>query len=104
MSQHVFESVRGERRVTVCMGWDAPLRHYFMVVTYQHKATTSGSSGEWPIYSNLGDPDIEGGTGDIDYYWRKLHTLGIACPRRDEIDAAIRADASLADNNRFVTD
>ena len=98
MSQHTFASTYNGRPVRVQIGWDAPLGHYFMVVTDASGLVPSAETGA--IYSNLGDPAIDGGAGDPSYYWRKLDALGIVCTRRDLIDVEIRKDAIGEDGNR----
>lgn len=102
MSRHVFRSTYNGQPVKVQMGWDAPLQHYFMVVTLESLPTKSENDDNWPVYSNLGDSAISGGTSDLEYYWRKLDDLGIACAGREAINLAIKIGASADGENRLV--
>jgi len=99
MSQHEFESVHGERRVMVRMGWDAPLQHYFMTVK---PAQNNGGGGGFPVYSNLSDVELDGGAADPAYFWKKLAALGIACKLQSIIDEELRSDAASNVGNRIV--
>lgn len=47
MSQHVFETIKDGREITVLMGWDRPLQGFFLVIDYVD------SDGDEPLWSNL---------------------------------------------------
>jgi len=92
MSQYTFSSTYRGQRVAVQIGWDEPLQHYFMLVSREKHFSKGIRNGGWPIYSNLGDPEINGGTANLDYFWDKLDDMGIACTDRETIDQRIRTE------------
>jgi len=103
MSKHIFHGVLGGRLAKIEIGWDEPLRHYFMQITAN--SATAGGHAQRTVceYSNLGDPALDGGTADPTYYWNKLSSLGIECPFRTEIDVELQLDALGGGSNRAVS-
>jgi hypothetical protein len=98
MSVHIFDGIYEKRPVAVQIGWDEPLQHYFMTVT---RARTDGRVGT-VIYSNLSDPEIDGGASDPAHFWKKLAALGVECKLQSEIDGALRSEAASNVGNRIV--
>lgn len=74
MSQHYFDTVHQGEPVTVLLGWDRPLGHYFMVVERQEPAPGQ----EDYVYINLDEPDAF--ELDLDHFKTKLTELGIEVP------------------------
>ena len=72
MSKHLFKSALNSRSVTVDIGWDAPLQHYYMTITAESLKPTDRPT---IIYSSLGDIAIDGGASDPVHYWAKLDEL-----------------------------
>jgi len=99
MSKHLFKSALSGRSVTVDIGWDAPLQHYYMTITADSLKPTDRPT---IIYSSLGDVAIDGGASDPVYYWAKLEELHIVCAYRTIIDEQIRRDAADPIVNRIV--
>lgn len=102
MSQHVFWSTHSGRPVSVQMGWDAPLRHYFMIVAYGPMVESAPRDWAEIVYSNLSDVEIDGGVSEPGYYWNKLAELGVECAMRSEIDQQLRVDARTNASDRIV--
>lgn len=102
MSKHIFFSKYADRLVSVQIGWDDPLRHYFMYVIYDGGADENSNRECDIIYSNLSDALVEDGAHDPSYFWNKLDELRIACPQRPQIDRELRIDAVGEGTNRIV--
>ena len=95
MSRHYFDTVQGDQAVCVTLGYDRPLDYFFLTV----ERTPGSKPGETRdaedeagfVYSNLEDPELSGGSSDLEYYRAKLEELGISVPesmfREAELDA-----------------
>jgi hypothetical protein len=115
MSQHYFETTYNGQPVTVTLGWDRPLRHYFMVIQ-QHALETQGDDqsalgndramdedeneddSDGYIYSNLNERDAF--SKSLNDYRKVLQTMGIVCPATmfDQVEL----DQCFSVGNRFV--
>lgn len=102
MSKHIFYSVHDGQNVIVEMGWDQPLRHYFMQITKVEVAPQTHVRDAPYVYNNLSDIALDGGAEDPVYYWTKLHELGIDCPFSFEIGIELQLDAASGGSNRIV--
>lgn len=102
MSKHIFSSVYEGENVIVELGWDEPLRHYFMQITKVGAAPESHMREALYVYNNLSDIALDGGAEDPIYYWTKLHELGIDCPFSLEIGIELQLDAASGGSNRVV--
>ncbi len=82
MSQHYFTTTHHGRPITVILGWDRPLSHFFLVVEYNDSEADSQDDeteqDEGILYSNLNDPNAWG--KPLAYYRDKLTELGLAVP------------------------
>ena len=75
MSQHCFSTQYRTRTVTVILGWDRPLGHYFMVIEGADEPE-NGSDGI--VYSNLDEAAAFG--LDLAHFRDKLADLGVQVP------------------------
>lgn len=94
MSQHHFDTTHNGQPVTITMGYDRPLRGFFMTI---------GSSGEASIYCNLDDPELVpwGGLPPIlDPFLHRLRELGLQVPAG--MIAEVRCDQVKQVGNRVV--
>lgn len=91
MSQHLFNTVYQDRPLQVMLGYDRPLGHVFMTLTY----LDDGSS----LYSNLDQPNAF--DLSLDDYAAQLHHLGIGVPQ--SIFEETFLDAMFNEGNRFMT-
>lgn len=82
MSRYQIQGTRGSEKVTVVLGFDPPLQHYFVDVT-KGKATR-------PFYTSMAEP--AGGFGSLEALRRKLSELGVQVP--DETFRMIAATSS----------
>ena len=55
MSQHLYLSAYKGQPVSILMGWDRPMQGFFMVIELE--------KADGIVYSNLDDPDLDGGGG-----------------------------------------
>lgn len=85
MSQHYCSTQYQSRSVEVVLGYDRPLRCFFMTVTHAEAADidspddSSDQPAEKAVYSYLADPS-GAFNHDLDYYRAKLLSLGILVP------------------------
>ena len=91
MSQHFFETKHNDQKVTVLLGFDRPLGHYFMVVE-----ASSGQSD--PIYSNLFQADPFGLS--LNDFRKALSELGITVP--ESMFKQVELDKTLHVGNKVV--
>lgn len=99
MSQHTFSTTFGNRPVTVLMGWDRPLRGFFMTIEY-----ADDPEDEEYAYCNLDDPKLIASGGlppDTEHFKTVLETMNVKLPQRmlDEIEA----DGKNNTGNRYVS-
>jgi len=73
------------RPVEVLMGWDKPLRRYYLVIDFPD------SECDVPLYSNLNDPAATR-DGTLSYFVAKAKMLGLTLPTA--IVARVEADAA----------
>jgi hypothetical protein len=94
MSQHYFNTVHQGEPVTVVLGWDRPLGHFFMVVERREPAPDQDDY----LYINLDEP----GAFDLglDHFKAKLSELGIEVPQTMFEQVAI--DGEMRAGNRVV--
>ncbi len=85
MSQHFFSTMHEGNPVTVLLGWDRPLGHYFMVIERDQPAPANeaGISEESDyeeeyLYSNLNEKNPF--NKSMDYFKSKLEQFGIQVP------------------------
>ena len=79
MSRYQIKGMLGSDKVTVVLGFDPPLRHYFVDVMKGKRAR--------PLYTSMAEPS--GGFASIDALQRKLSELGVQLP--DEVFRMISA-------------
>jgi hypothetical protein len=87
MSQHRFSTIHAGQPVTVLMGWDRPIGHFFMVIEWDAphaghgvpaSADDSDAEDDFILYSNLDEPHPF--ALPIRYFKAKLTELGIGVP------------------------
>lgn len=86
MSRHTFHGTYQNEAVTVVIGWDPPLRGFFMNID-------NGRHDEngMPLYTSLADAQTAfGHTQSLDHYLQVLKTFGIELP--EEMVAALEQD------------
>jgi hypothetical protein len=111
MSQHHFETEFRNSRVDVVLGWDRPLRHFFLWVERCHNpakalasTTASGTAGNDDDvgqdfdYHNLDDLDSH--QAGLDYFRDKLQMLGIQVP--EVMFDQVLVDCEQNIGNRYV--
>jgi len=102
MSQHYFTSTHQDHLITVILGWDRPLSHFFLVVECNDSQADSQDDeteeDEGILYSNLNDPDAWG--KPLAYYRGKLTELGIAVPESMFTETLL--DETHCVGNRYV--
>lgn len=90
MSQHHFRTLHQGSAITVMLGWDRPIGHFFMVIERDAPGKEGDEDGY--LYSNLNESEPFSLT--IDDYRRKLAELGIEVPapmfEQVEMDRAMR--------------
>jgi hypothetical protein len=104
MSQHYFEATHDGHRVTITLGWDRPLHHYFMLV--EKPCITTGSESDLHaenesediVYSNLNERNAF--TNSLNYYKNKLDELGISVPT--SMFEQVKSDQIFNVGNRCV--
>lgn len=94
MSQHYFQTEHAGDRITVLLGWDRPLRHFFMVV----ERTDPKPGQDDYLYVNLDGPNAF--ELDLDYFKTKLDELGIVVPV--SMFEQVQLDERLQLGNRVV--
>lgn len=57
MSQHYFETRYRNQPVTVIIGWDRPLGHFFMFVERSYGDVPPEDVSDAPLYSTLDERD-----------------------------------------------
>lgn len=85
MSQHIYVTTHKDRKVKILIGWDRPLKGYFMVLAYEDSKEFEN------LYSNLEDPRLKQFMGlppTIEPFLEKLQELGIEIPEAilDEVE------------------
>lgn len=94
MSQHILKTSLDGQPVQVQMGWDSPMKWYYLVVS---PVDADGELND-PIYSNLYETDAK--SKDLQYYLGVCANLGIAIP--DEMIAGVEDDRKTGAMNRVV--
>jgi len=100
MSQHRFVTTYQGRPVELLMGWDRPLRGFFMVVS----RLDSMEGEDEIVYSNLDDSALArcGGLSAVmDHFLMKLANLAIDAPQA--MLAEVERDSWNNVGNRHVT-
>lgn len=95
MSQHYFHTEHAGDRITVLLGWDRPLGHYFMVI---ERPNPRPGQDDY-LYVNLDEPDAF--ELDLDFFKAKLEQLGIKVP--DSMFEQVHLDERMGVGNRVVT-
>jgi hypothetical protein len=98
MSQHYFNTTFDGEPVTVILGWDRPLGHFFLL--FERSAPAGQLDGPEPevVYSNLEEPDPF--HKDLAFYRENLNQLGIRVP--ESMFREVPLDqASGVDGNRM---
>lgn len=100
MSRHYFETVHNGFPVTVVLGWDRPLRYFFMVIEKSPQLIDGATKVEDEefLYSNLdeNDPFSRG----LDYYREVLHQFQIDVP--ESMFFEVQRDCDEHVGNRIV--
>jgi hypothetical protein len=104
MSRHYFHDQYQGQRVCVVLGYDRPLREFFLQV----RADPAEDGGDSMLYASLADPDFEG--FDLEYIRAQLAEWNIEIPstlvadlERDAAGLAIDPVVEhLADGTRRV--
>jgi hypothetical protein len=91
MSQHCFSTTHAGQRVSVQLGWDWPIGHYFMVIEWEDQGSAAmpvpcpknaGMDGRTDedtlLYSNLDEPEPFGLS--LACFRARLTELGIEVP------------------------
>ena len=94
MSQHYFSTSHEGGPVTVLLGWDRPLGHFFMVI---EKPPVEEGDSQY-LYSNLNEKNAF--NRDLAYYKSKLAEFGLSVPAA--MFEQIEKDQSLNVGNRMV--
>ena len=97
MSQHIFQTKVGESPVSILMGYDRPLRGFFLVIEEMD------CEDDTYVYDNLSDPELVEYGGlppTLEVFDAKLKELGIAIPER--MRSEILADQAGNVGNRVV--
>lgn len=94
MSQHYFSTQHHGEAITVLLGWDRPLGHYFMVVERDDPKPFQ----EDYLYVNLDDANAF--ELDLDHFRGKLRELGITVP--EQMFEQVQQDQILKTGNRRV--
>lgn len=110
MSQHLYPATHQGEPVSVLIGYDRPLKGFFMVI---EKATPAPVIAELPtdaddeedgyLYSNLADMELVPWFGlppTLDHFLTKLQELDI--PAFPNVIAELRADQANNTGNRTV--
>lgn len=94
MSQHYFHTVHQGDPITVLLGFDRPLGHFFMVVERREPAPGQDDY----LYINLDEPDAF--ELDLDHFKTKLKELGIEVPM--VMFEQVALDGQMQVGNRVV--
>lgn len=80
MSRHYFETTYKDHPVTVLLGWDRPLGHYFLVIEKQVNFVDPDVTGfdDQYLYSNLYESNPFGLS--LEHFKAVLHRLKITVP------------------------
>lgn len=113
MSQHYFNTQRAGTPVTVLLGWDRPIGHFFMVVEClaaspggtepassapQVDGDEDGADDAGYLYSNMNEPNQFGLS--LDHLRGVLFDLGIQVP--EQMFEQVLLDQSKCVGNRHV--
>jgi hypothetical protein len=93
MSQHIFSTLHETLPVTVMLGWDRPIGHFFMVIE-----RVDVDSDDF-VYSNL--DEVEPFDKELSFYKAKLKDLGIQVPQC--MFPQLEMDKKRGIGNRTVT-
>ncbi|MGV8399252.1 hypothetical protein ACV33W_08520 [Pseudomonas aeruginosa] len=101
MSQHYFKTAHKGSPITVLLGWDRPMGHFFMVIQKPEELIDNAMmvEDEDHLYSNLHEVDPFG--KDLTYYRQVLHHFGISVPESMFIE--VQRDFETNAGNRFAT-
>lgn len=100
MSQHYFETSHKGFPITVILGWDRPMQHFFLLIRKpaELEDDTIEVLDENFLYSNLYEADQFG--HDLDYYRAVLRRFRISVP--ESMFNQVQIDAVMNAGNRFV--
>lgn len=100
MSQHYFKTSHKGFPITVVLGWDRPIQHFFMQIEKPAELVddTARVLDENLLYSNLYEKDPFG--HDLDYYHEVLKHFQISVP--DSMFNEVWIDSVRNAGNRFV--
>lgn len=100
MSQHHFETVHKDHPITVILGWDRPMQHFFLVIRKPAELTGDPKYffDDEVLYSNLYDTNPFG--HDLDYYSEVLRHFQIVVPANMFVQ--VQRDAIRNVGNRLV--
>lgn len=100
MSQHNFATSHKGFPITVKLGWDRPMRYFFMVIPKPAELVDETMQVEDDnfLYSNLHEADPFG--HDLDYYREVLRHFQIVVP--DSMFIEVEHDAARNVGNRVV--
>ncbi|VFR53410.1 hypothetical protein BRI6_4753 [plant metagenome] len=100
MSQHYFETVHRGFPVTVILGWDRPMRYFFLVIRKPPELidSTMKIEDEDFLYSNLHEEDPFG--HGLNYYRAVLRHFHIDVP--DSMFTKVQGDFAGNVGNRVV--
>lgn len=108
MSQHFYPATYQGEPVTVLIGYDRPLRGFFMVIERITPATVNtepaDDEGDPYVYSNLSDIELiecGGLPHHMDHFLRQLQDLNI--PAHASVIAGVQADQAGNVGNRYVS-
>ena len=108
MSQHVYRTTHDGQPISVLLGWDRPIGHYFMVIEWQGPRFTESpwaiamddaTDNDNLLYSNLDEPNPFELT--LAYFKAKLDELGIRVP--EPMFEQVEGDRLNRAGNRHVT-
>lgn len=111
MSQHCFSTTHAGQRVSVQLGWDRPIGHYFMVIEWEDSGSAvtpvscptdsdmdDGTNDDTLLYSNLDEPEPFGLS--LACFRAKLTELGIEVP--ESMFEQVEIDRRSRTGNRQV--
>ena len=111
MSQHFYPATYKGEPVTVLMGYDRPLRGFFMVIEKTGPASAAPTDADDDqdeadtyVYSNLSDMELIACGGlprELDHFLQRLKELDI--PAHASVIAGIQADRAGNVGNRYVS-
>ncbi|MGM9489619.1 hypothetical protein [Ideonella sp. YS5] len=94
MSQHYFSTHHQGEPVTVLLGWDRPVGHFFLVV----ERDDPGPDEDDYLYLNLDEPDAF--DLPLEFFRQKLKDLGIEVPA--QMFEQVQLDTDFGIGNRRV--